>query len=103
MHGAPRHPADVVLPRLDEDAARQLPGELAGHHDPPFVEVGVPVGRLPPPGRFAIKVTSCRSSWMTRRDHGGGPILATRSATRVRSVLGPSALAARGGVGPVAK
>src|SRR5882724_3945390 len=60
-------------------------------------------GRLPPPGRLAISVTSWRSSWMTRRDHGGGPILATRSATRVRSVLGPSGLAARGGVGPVAK
>src|SRR4030095_13899801 len=60
-------------------------------------------GRLPPPGRLQISVTSWRSSWMTRRDQGGGPILATRSATRVRSVLGPSGLAARGGVGPVAK
>src|SRR4029450_13531673 len=60
-------------------------------------------GRLPPPGRLAMSVTSWRSSWMTRRDHGGGPILATRSATRVRSALGPSGLAARGGVGPVAK
>src|SRR5215470_11062522 len=60
-------------------------------------------GRLPPPGRLQISVTSWRSSWMTRRDQGGGPILATRSATRVRSVLGPSGFAARGGVGPVAK
>jgi hypothetical protein len=58
---------------------------------------------VPPPGRLAIKVTRLRSSWMTRRDQGGGPIFATRSATRVRSMLGPSALAARGGVGPVAK
>src|SRR5262249_38165983 len=60
-------------------------------------------GRLPPPGRLQMSVTSWRSSSMTRRDQGGGPILATRSATRVRSVLGPSGFAARGGVGPVAK
>src|SRR5262247_1405948 len=60
-------------------------------------------GRLPPPGRLQMSVTSWRSSWMTRRDQGGGPILATRSVTRVRSVLGLSGFAARGGVGPVAK
>src|SRR5207249_6857499 len=60
-------------------------------------------GRLPPPGRLAIRVTRLRSSAMTRRDHGGGPIFSTSSETRVRRVLGPSALALVGGVGPVAK
>src|SRR5437867_10544587 len=43
MDGAARHPDDVVLARLDDEAARQLPGELAGQDDPPLVEVGVPV------------------------------------------------------------
>jgi hypothetical protein len=60
-------------------------------------------GRLPPPGALAISVTSWRSSWMIRRDHGGGPMRPTTSAMRVRSALGPSTVAASGGVGPVAR
>src|SRR5215831_8781697 len=59
-------------------------------------------GRLPPPGGLAMRVTSCRSSAMIRFDHGGGPIVATRSATRVWSRLGQELLAAVGGRGPSA-
>src|SRR5262245_56648724 len=50
MHGPARHPDDVVLARLDDDAAGELPGELARHHHPPLVEVGVPVRAIAPAG-----------------------------------------------------
>ena len=60
-------------------------------------------GRLPPPGGLAISVTSWRSSAMIRLDHGGAPIWPTTSATRVCGTLGQAALAAAGGVGPLAR
>src|SRR5215831_5523769 len=50
VHGAAGHPDDVVLARLDHDAAGELPGELAGHHHPPLVEIGVPVRAVAPAG-----------------------------------------------------
>src|SRR5881397_1588195 len=60
-------------------------------------------GRLPPPGGLAMRVTSWRSSAMIRFDHGGGPMLATTSATRVWRTLGHAPLAAAtGGRGPSA-
>src|SRR5262249_51609912 len=49
-----------------------------------------------------MRVTSCRSSAMIRFDHGGGPIVATRSATHVWSRLGHELLAVVGGRGPSA-
>src|SRR5262249_29658702 len=51
MHRSPRNPHDVVLLRLEYDAAGQLPLETPGEHDPPLVEISMPVWSIACAGR----------------------------------------------------
>src|SRR5262244_2705352 len=50
VHGAARHPDDLVLGGLEHGAAGQLPLERAREDHPPLVELAVPVRAIAPAG-----------------------------------------------------